>query len=124
MLSRRNFLISVLSGLFALGISTEIFFRQKSNDSPSYDEGLEKILESLNETVSPEIKAVQLVDFFKFIESNHFWLLDKSISPIVFAREICTRFIVNSNLPNNLYSIADYVYIQAEEGCNPFARST
>lgn len=121
MLNRRDFLIL---GLSCFG---PLFFPSGEANSTGFpcsacSKELERIWRVLLKTVSPDIKIHQLGQFEEHVRNKLGWLLGEEVSAVVFEREICTHFILSSNLPSNNYSVNEYEFIDREGFCNPYAR--
>lgn len=82
--------------------------------------GIDAVLGSLRETVYPKLRRTDIRDFVAYMRREHSWVFHPLTAKDVFARTLCTQFILNSNLPETGFDFGRYSFYEFGDVCSPF----
>ncbi|MBY3150858.1 hypothetical protein HFO56_00245 [Rhizobium laguerreae] len=79
-----------------------------------------EVTKILKETVSPLVRREQTKDFLAFAKRELAGVFSPETPVEEFRRQICTAFIINSNLVEIGYDMTKYEFIEYGGACSPF----
>lgn len=79
-----------------------------------------EVTKILKETVSPLVRHEHTKEFLAFAKRDVAWAFSPSTPVDEFRRQICTAFIINSNLIETGYDMNRYEFMEYGGACNPF----
>ncbi len=79
-----------------------------------------EVTKVLKETVSHLVRRKQTTEFLTFAKREIAWAFHPSTPVDEFRRQICTAFIINSNLIETGYDMGRYEFMEYGGVCSPF----